>query len=126
MTAQGEAEPVPEARAAADGSAAGNVEDVDAVDEEVKKEELKPRQRAMGGVWIQNSDFPHAFQHVIVFHNMNRFENTETYEDAWLDGSQPFIANEKDIFIKLELDEEAFRKYKEDNNLDPEMTLADL
>ena len=89
-------------------------------------EEKKPRQRAMGGVWIDSSDFPHAFQHVIVFHNMNRFENVETYEDAWLDGSQPFINNEKDIYLKLELDEEAFTKFKEDNNLDPEMTLQEL
>lgn len=30
-------------------------------DEEDKQEELKPRQRAMGGVWIETSDFPHAF-----------------------------------------------------------------
>ena len=77
----------------------------------------------MGGVWIDSSDFPHAFQHIIVFHNMNRFENVETYEDAWLDGTQPFINNEKDVYLKLELDEEAFTKFKEDNNLDPEMTI---
>ena len=32
-------------------------------EEEDKKqnEELKPRQRALGGVWIESSDFPHAF-----------------------------------------------------------------
>lgn len=35
---------------------------------------------------------------------MNKFENRETHEDAWLDGSQPFINNEKDVFLKLELD----------------------
>lgn len=57
---------------------------------------------------------------------MNRFENKEVYDDVWTDGTQPFIPNEKDVYVKLELDEEAFRKYKEDNNLDPEMTLADL
>lgn len=38
----------------------------------------------------------------------------------------PFISNEKDVFLKLELDEEAFEKYKEDNGLDPATTLADL
>ena len=80
----------------------------------------------MGGVWIETSDFPHAFQHIIVFHNMNRFANREIYEDAWLEGSQPFINNEKDVYLKLELDEEAFRKYKEDNNLDANLTLAEL
>jgi len=55
--------------------------------EEQKHEELKPRQRAMGGVWIESSDFPHAFQHVIVYHNLNRFENREVYDDVWADGS---------------------------------------
>ncbi len=80
----------------------------------------------MGGVWIESEDFPHAFQHVIVYHNMNRFANQEVYEDAWLDGSQPFVPNEKDVYLKLELDEEAFKKYKEDAGLDPEMTLADV
>ena len=44
----------------------------------------------------------------------------------WADGSQPFICNEKDIYLKLQLDEEAFAKYKEENNLDPEMTLEDM
>lgn len=93
-------------------------------EEQEKPEELKPRQRAMGGVWIESDDFPSAFQHIIVFHNMNRFENSEVHEDAWLDGSQPYIVNEKDVLLKLELDEEAFKKFKEDNQLDPEMTLA--
>lgn len=57
---------------------------------------------------------------------MNRFENSEVHEDAWLDGSQPYIVNEKDVFLKLELDEEAFKKFKEDNDLNPEMTLAEM
>ena len=114
-----------EAKQAADGN--GSPGDEANPDEAAEKqEELKPRQRAMGGVWIETSDFPHAFQHVIVFHNMNRFENREVYEDVWLDGSQPFINNEKDVYLKLELDEEAFRKYKEDNNIDANMSLADL
>ena len=80
----------------------------------------------MGGVWIESKDFPHAFQHVIVYHNMNRFANKELYEDAWLDGTQPFLPNEKDVYLKLELDQEAFTQYKADNNLDSEMTLAEL
>ena len=121
---KGEAEPV--AHDASKPATENGAGDDANPDEEDKQEELKPRQRAMGGVWIETSDFPHAFQHVIVFHNMNRFENREIYEDAWLDGSQPFINNEKDVYLKLELDEEAFAKYKEDNNMDANLTLADL
>ena len=63
---------------------------------------------------------------MIVYHNMNRFQHTEVYNDVWTDASQPFISNEKDVYLKLELDEEAFDKYKEDNGLDPATTLADL
>lgn len=61
-----------------------------------------------------------------MFHNINRFENKEVHEDAWLDGTQPFINNEKGVYIKLELDEEAFRKYKEENHISPATTLAEL
>ena len=88
--------------------------------------DLKPRQRALGGVWIDSHDFPHAFQHVIVFHNINRYENKEIYEDAWLEGSQPYINNEKGVYLKLELDEEAFRKYKEEHRISASTTLAEL
>lgn len=108
----------------ADANAAAD--DANSNEEEKKHEELKPRQRAMGGVWIESSDFPHAFQHVIVYHNLNRFENREVYDDVWADGSQPFISNEKDVYLKLELDDEAFAKFKEENELDPNMKLEDM
>ena len=77
-------------------------------------------------MWIDSHDFPHAFQHVIVFHNINRYENKEIYEDAWLEGSQPYINNEKGVYLKLELDEEAFRKYKEEHRISASTTLAEL
>ena len=54
----------------ADPNAASG-DDANSNEEEKKQEELKPRQRAMGGVWIESSDFPHAFEHVIVYHNLN-------------------------------------------------------
>ena len=85
-----------------------------------------PRQRAVGGVWIAANDFPYSFEHMIVYHNMNRFGHTETYNDVWADGQAPYIANEKDVYLKLELDDEVFDKYKEDNGLDPATTLVDL
>ena len=57
---------------------------------------------------------------------MNKFENKEIYQDAWLDGTQPYVPNEKDIYLKLELDQEAFAKYKQENGLHPDMTLKDV
>ena len=43
-----------------------------------------------------------------------------------MDSSAPFLSNEKDVYLKLELDEEAFEKYKEEQGLDAATTLADL
>lgn len=57
---------------------------------------------------------------------MNHYDNREVYDDVWNDGSQPFTSNEKDVYLKLELDDEAFAKYKEDNGLDSEITIEDL
>jgi hypothetical protein len=48
-----------------------------------EKEEVKPRMRANGGVWIHSSDIPHAFQHLIVYHNLSTFKKTEVYSDIW-------------------------------------------
>ena len=57
---------------------------------------------------------------------MNRFQHTEIYNDVWTDAAVPYISNEKDVYLKLELDDETFDKYKEENNLDPATTLAEL
>ena len=57
---------------------------------------------------------------------MNRFEHREVYDDVWLDGSQPYHCNEKDILLKLELDEEAFRRFKVERGLSPQLQLEDL
>ena len=91
-----------------------------------KTEVLNPKKRAPGGVWIQAADFPHSFEHMIVYHNMNRFQHNEIYNDVWTEAATPFLSNEKDVYLKLELDEETFDKYKEDNNLPAETTLADI
>ena len=82
-----------------------------------------PRLRAMGGVWISSSDFPHAFQHLIIYHNLSSFKKTEVHHDIWQDQNQPFVANEKDIYLKMTMDEELFTKFKEENKLDASMTL---
>ena len=88
--------------------------------------ELKPKQRAQGGVWILASDFPHAFQNIIIYHNMSCYKHTEVYHDSWHDPHHPFIANEKDIFIKMTLDEDFFKKYKEENGFEASMTISQV
>jgi hypothetical protein len=85
--------------------------------------ERKPKPRAQGGVWIQASDFPHAFQNIIIYHNLSCYKHTEIYQDAWSDINQPFFANEKDVFIKMTVDEELFKKFKEENGIEATMTL---
>lgn len=39
-----------------------------------------------------------------------------TFDDRWVDPSQPYIANEKDIMIKLELDEEMIKQMHNNPN----------
>lgn len=50
-----------------------------------EKEELKPRTRAAGGVWITANDFPHAFTDLIIYHNLSSFKKTEVISDMWMD-----------------------------------------
>jgi hypothetical protein len=41
---------------------------------------------------------------------MNKFTHVQNYSDRWIEASQPYIANEKEVLIKLELDIEALRQ----------------
>jgi hypothetical protein len=76
---------------------------------EDKKEGIEPKSRSAGGVWVQASDFPHSFQNFIVYHNTAKMTHNVNHTDRWVDAAQPYICNEKDIVIKLELDEEALK-----------------
>jgi len=53
---------------------------VNATQEENKEEEKEvqiqePKTRAAGGVWLLSSDFPHCFQHFIIYHNPNKLKH---------------------------------------------------
>ena len=82
--------------------------------EEEKKQINEPKTRAAGGVWLLSSDFPHCFQNLIVYHNIQKYNMMKpVFEDRWVDPSQPYIANEKEIMIKLELDEEMMKQMQQ-------------
>lgn len=79
--------------------------------EEEKKELIEPKTRAPGGVWVHSADIPHSFQNFIIYHNTTKFNHMTNFVDRWTDAAQPFICNEKDVIIKLELDEEALKNH---------------
>ena len=90
------------------------------------KEEISPKARSAGGVWLHASDFPNSFTNVIVYHNMGKYQHRFWHSDVWSDVTMPFTANEKEVYLRLDLDEEAFARYKEERGLDPEMTMAEM
>ena len=77
--------------------------------EEEKKELIEPKTRAPGGVWVAASDIPYSFQNFIVYHNVSKMSHVTNFADKWSDATQPYIPNEKDVILKLELDEEALK-----------------
>jgi len=85
--------------------------------------EIKPRQRAFGGVWLNTSDFPFSFQHIIVYHNLKTFAHCEYYNELWTNASQQFTNNEKDIYIKFELNQEEFASWKAANKISADVKL---
>lgn len=75
---------------------------------------LLPKTRAAGGIWLTQSDFPFAFQNIIVYHNIKKYTHNTLNQDIWSHASEPYISNEKEVYFKLELDEEAIQKVKQD------------
>jgi hypothetical protein len=81
------------------------------VQEEEKKDLIEPKTRAPGGVWVASSDIPYSFQNLIVYHNVTKMTHVQNFTDKWVDATQPYISNEKDVIIKLELDEDALKTH---------------
>ena len=75
---------------------------------------LLPKPRAAGGIWLAQSDFSHAFQNIIIYHNIKKYTFNETIQDIWENPAEPFIGNEREIYIKLELDDGAVEKTKQE------------
>ena len=71
-----------------------------------------PKTRAAGGIWLTQSDFPHAFQSIIIYHNISKYSHNTFHQDIWSNAAEPYISNEKEVYFKLELDEEALEKVK--------------
>jgi len=63
---------------------------------------------------LNQSDFPHAFQNIIVYHNVKKYQHNEIYHDIWETTDEPYISNESEVYIKLELDTEAIERVKQD------------
>jgi hypothetical protein len=61
-----------------------------------------------------------------VYHNLKSFQHCEYYNELWTNPTQFFANNEKDIYIRLDLNEDSFAKWKEANKIEPSRTLADL
>jgi hypothetical protein len=74
---------------------------------------LLPKTRAAGGIWLTQTDFPHAFQNIIIYHNINKYSHNTFHQDIWSNAAEPYISNEKEVYFKLELDEEAIEKVKQ-------------
>lgn len=68
-------------------------------------------------------DFPHSFKHAIIYHNLKSFQHNEQFNEVWTNPTQQFNANEKELYIKLELNEESFEKWKEAKKLDPSLSI---
>ena len=78
---------------------------------------LQPKARAPGGIWLAQADFPHAFQTVIVYHNPKKYTHMALHQDIWENGEEPYISNQNEVYIKLEIDPEAVQKVHQDGKV---------
>ena len=52
-------------------------------------------------------DFPHAFNFILLYHNPNKFKFSQIHRDLWENKDKPYKVDEKDIYIKISLKDEA-------------------
>lgn len=83
-----------------------------AVVEEVKPEEpakeyIEPKTRSSGGIWLLADDFPSAFNFLLLYHNPNKFKNSMIYKDLWESKDKTYKVDERDVYIKISLKDEA-------------------
>ena len=74
---------------------------------EPEQKYLEPRTRSQGGIWLQAEDFPHAFNFLLLYHNPNKFKHSMVYKDLWESKDKTYRVDEKDVYIKISLKEEA-------------------
>ncbi len=47
-----------------------------------------------------------------MYHNIKKYIFNEVHQDIWDHCNEPYISNEKEIYIRLELDQDAIEKTK--------------
>jgi len=77
---------------------------------------LLPKTRAPGGIWLTQSDFPHAFQNIIVYHNPEKYTHKKLHQDIWQHPEEPYINNLNEVYIKLEVDNDAVKTVQSKEN----------
>ena len=57
---------------------------------------------------------PSSPNFIFFYHNIKKYNHNKIYQDIWENGSEPYISNEKEVYIKMELDPEAVEKVKQE------------
>ena len=52
-----------------------------------------------------------------MYHNLKKYTHNELHQDIWEKATEPYISNDKEIYIKLELDPEAAEKVEQERRL---------
>jgi hypothetical protein len=98
-------------------------EDVDQVEEQAAEEEerkaLEPKTRAPGGLWMEASDFPFCFQHLIIYYNPRGYTNKLLFKDHWDNTNDSYVSNENELYLlsKQEPDQEEGKEEEKEKDI---------